>query len=439
MKPLEWSKKQLECLRTPTKTWNFWFGAVRSGKSFATIMQIPIMLAQHYDEPCLIIAKTLAMVEKNVLQVLRNQYTSEFVKFIKGRADGRRMVSIFGKTVDCVGANDARATAKIHGTEYGFVYGDEVVLWDEEFFTMLQSRLSLPDSTFVGTGNPESPSHFLKRFIDKPTFDGNAFHFSLYDNPFLPKHFVERLENEYRGTIYYDRYILGKWTAAEGAVFPLFRRERHFLKPDDYASAYGRRSDSIRYCIVGGDGATTNDCTALVPLLVFDDGQAVVGDIFSHDPKKDAPKSNAELVPLMAQWYDRLIEKYRLEHCQFYTAVDAASADLVIAMRRNLPKNYNIYAMTRKNILQTTDVVNNAFSRDLVHILDLGGVYNYTKRRFEEGANPLVQELELMKWDKGNNRYDDNDPNDHADAFRYAVNTYYNNPLNMWPTPDLGV
>ena len=266
---LTFTDKQLQCLKTPTKTWNIWCGAVRSGKSFATIMQMPLKINKHYDEPCLIVAKTLAMVEKNVLSVLRNQYTDRFIGFIKSTADGRRVVNIFGKEIDCVGANDARSAAKIHGTEYGYVYGDEVVLWDEAFFTMLQSRLSLADSEFDGTCNPESPSHYLKQFMDSPTFDGNCFEFTLWDNPYLPKHYIERLENEYRGTIYYDRFILGKWTSCEGQVFPLFRRDKHYITPDRYTELFNENMGKIRYCIVAGDGATTNDSTALVPLMIL--------------------------------------------------------------------------------------------------------------------------------------------------------------------------
>ena len=41
-----------------------------------------------------------------------------------------------------------------------------------------------------------------------------------------------------------------------------------------------------------------------------------------------------------------------------------------------------------------------------------------------------------MVWDKDNKKYDPSVPNDCADAFRYAVCTYYDNPDNLWETPD---
>ena len=36
----------------------------------------------------------------------------------------------------------------------------------------------------------------------------------------MPEEYVHNLEAEYAGSVWYDRYILGKWTLAEGLVFP---------------------------------------------------------------------------------------------------------------------------------------------------------------------------------------------------------------------------
>ena len=49
---------------------------------------------------------------------------------------------------------------------------------------------------------------------------------------------------------------------------------------------------------------------------------------------------------------------------------------------------------------------------------------------------PLVIDLENMTWDKDNKTYDPSIPNDSADAFRYAVCSYFINPDNLWSTPE---
>lgn len=436
---IEFSDKQLEMLRLPKRTWNIFAGAVRSGKSHGTLYRLPQQIFEHYKEPCLIVGKTLATVERNILRPLRAIYGPYDIGEIKGRQDGGRYVILWGKEVDCVGANDERAISKIHGAEYGFVYCDEITLYPENFFRMLQSRLSLPGSSCDATCNPDTPSHYIKQFVDTQDFDGNYMHFTIYDNPFLPQEYVRRLENEYRGTIYFDRWILGKWVRTEGLVFPLFRRERNFLTLNQYCDKNGSNL-RVRYVIWGGDGATTNDATALVPIAVLDTGNAIVLDAFYHSPKVNGQMSNEQLVPHLRRYFDFMESKYHFtaNGVQFTMPIDCAAADLVQTMRYHFPQ-YNPYSYTKKDIQRTTDVVNNAFSREAVTIIDGGGQYNFVKQRQESGLPPLIVELETMVWDEHNNKYDDSVPNDAADAFRYAVATYYNNPDNLWETPDIDI
>ena len=86
---------------------------------------------------------------------------------------------------------------------------------------MLKSRLRCENSLFDGTCNPDGPNHFFKQFLDS---DADIFRqkYTIDDNPFLPRHFVEELKKEYAGTVYYDRFINGNWTRAEGLLFPQF-------------------------------------------------------------------------------------------------------------------------------------------------------------------------------------------------------------------------
>lgn len=109
----------------------------------------------------------------------------------------------------------------------------------------------------------------------------------------------------------------------------------------------------------------------------------------------------------------------------------------VLSLRYNLDENYNVRKYTKKDLMQTTDTVNNALGRNVVYILSSpeGAYYNYIKGRWEGGTHPLVIDLESMVWEEGNKKFDDDVPNDCGDAFRYAVCTYYYNPENLWETP----
>ena len=64
--------------------------------------------------------------------------------------------------------------------------------------------------------------------------------YCIDDNPYLDPAFVDNLKREYEGTVYYDRYILGRWTIAEGLVYPMFNREFHIMptEPRPYQQYY---------------------------------------------------------------------------------------------------------------------------------------------------------------------------------------------------------
>lgn len=432
------TEKQKKVLRCANKRFNILSGATRSGKTHITYFLIILRIREHYNNNILFCGKTLATLERNIFVEMRKRFGDEYIGEVKSDMSGNRMIKIFGKSCYCVGANDERAITKIQGLGLGYAYCDELTTYPENFFRMLQSRLDRDDSKCDATCNPEGPTHFVKKLIDDDPEHVYNEHFSIYDNTFLAKEFVETLEHQYRGTIYFEKWILGNWVKAEGAVYPLFRKEVHFLTPAEFSRRYGRHS--IRYVIFGGDGANTNDATALVPLAIMDNGQAVRLEMFYHNPKINGQLSNEQLVPYIQHYLQDLQEKYRFREngVEFVTTVDCAAADLVLTLAYRLPPEYNVQKFTKKDILQTTDVVNNALSRRAVCILDFGGYFNYVRNEFVAGDDQLVIDLENMVWDKKNNRkYDDTVPNDCADAFRYALNTYYNNPFNLWETPSM--
>lgn len=426
------SRKQEKVLAHANKRWNILYGATRSGKTHVSYFTAIKHIREHWNDRVLFAGKTLNTIDRNVFDPMREIFGSRYISEIINK----REIFIFGKRCYVVGANDDRAITKIQGAGLGYAYLDELTTFPENFFQMLKSRLDEPGACCDATCNPESPSHFVKAFIDNPEVDVYAEHFTIYDNPFLDKEFVAALENEYRGTVYFDKWILGKWVKAEGLVFPLFKRERHFLTPDEFARRYGR--NRIRYVIWGVDGANTNDSTAIEPLAIMDTGQAVRIEHFYHNPKINGQLSNEQLVPYILKYLEDLEHKYRFREngTEFYMPVDCAAADLQLTLAYHLPDKFNVNKFTKKDIMQTTDVVNNAFSRSAVCILNFGGYYNYIRGEFIKGDDQLVTDLELMVWDKDNKKYDPSVPNDCADAFRYAVCAYYDNPDNLWETPD---
>lgn len=425
------TEKQKKVLREACKRWNIQSGAVRSGKTFGTFFLIPLRIMEHYNNNVVFIGKTLNTLDRNIFDQLRLLYGEKHVSKIINN----REIIIFGKKCYCIGANDDRSITKIQGMSIGYCYCDELTTYPQNFFEMLKSRLDLPNSKCDATCNPEGPSHFVKKHLDNKELDIYHEHFTIYDNPHLPAEFVKNLENEYRNTVYFDKWILGRWVANEGLVFPLFKRKQHFLTPAEFTAKVGRHR--VMSVIWGGDGATTNDSTAIVPLAILDNGRAVVLDIFYHNPKINSPLSNEQLVPYIQRYLDDMEQKYGFDRygVTHYMPIDCAAADLCLTLKYNLDDKYNVVPYTKKNIQQTTDVVNNALGRNAIYIMNYGGYYNYVKDRWENGDNQLCIDLESMVWDKNNKDYDSKVPNDVADAFRYAVNTFFANPDNLWETP----
>ena len=214
------SQKQLEFARYANHRWNFKGGATRSGKTyldFKWIIPLRIRERAGKDGLAVILGVTKSTIERNVLEPMRNLYGDKLV----GTISSDNTAWIFGEKCYCLGAKKVSQVSKIRGASIKYCYGDEVADWSEEVFALLKSRLDKEYSCFDGTYNPQYPNHWLKKFLDSNA-DIFSQVYTIDDNPFLPPSFVENLKKEYAGTVFYDRYILGKWTLAEGLVYPMF-------------------------------------------------------------------------------------------------------------------------------------------------------------------------------------------------------------------------
>ncbi len=217
---MPYSRKQNSYIVNATHRWNFKTGAVRSGKSYVDVTAvIPMRIRERIgkDGLCFIIGVSKETIERNVLQPMRERYGSAIV----GTINNRNIARVCGEDVYCLGAEKVSQVAKIQGASAKYVYGDEVAKWHKEVFFMLQSRLDKPYSCFDGSLNPEEPSHWAHLFINSDA-DIYCQEYTIFDNPFLSKEFIENLCREYEGTVYYDRLILGKWVRAEGAIYRKF-------------------------------------------------------------------------------------------------------------------------------------------------------------------------------------------------------------------------
>lgn len=250
------SPKQIEFVREGNHRWNFKGGATRSGKTYLDFKWIiPIRIRERIgkDGLCVILGVTKSTIERNVLEPMRNLYGPELV----GSISSDNTAWLFGEKCYCLGAEKVSQVSKIRGASIKYCYGDEVADWSEEVFALLKSRLDKEYSCFDGTFNPQYPTHWLKVFLDS---DADIFSqtYTIDDNPFLPDSFKENLKKEYEGTVFYDRYILGLWVRAEGAIYPLFAD-----KPSRYETVK-ENLPGLRYLTVGVDFGGNKSAYAFV-------------------------------------------------------------------------------------------------------------------------------------------------------------------------------
>lgn len=212
------SVMQKEYWNNCSKRWNIKTGATGSGKTYLDFYLLPKRIRACTGKGIIVLlGNTKNTLNRNILDPMREIYGARMVNNISND----NTTVLFGRKAYCLGADKVNQVSKIQGATIEYAYGDEVTTWNREVFEMLKSRLRCENSLFDGTCNPDSPTHWFKKFIDS---DADIFHqkYTIDDNPFLPEKFVEELKKEYTGTVYYDRFIRGNWTRAEGLLFPQF-------------------------------------------------------------------------------------------------------------------------------------------------------------------------------------------------------------------------
>lgn len=237
------SNKQKEFIRNANCRFNIKTGATRSGKTYLDILYtIPSRIRERSGKDGLnvILGVTNSTIERNILQPLRELYGDKLV----GTINSHNVARLFGEDVYCLGAEKVSQVSKIRGASIKYCYCDELAEYNQEVFELLKSRLDKEYSVLDGALNPESPTHWLKQFLDSDA-DIYCQTYTIFDNPFLPKKFVENLCKEYEGTVYYNRYILGQWCNAEGLIYTRFANE-----PTKYA--YTKKKEDGSYDLPSG-------------------------------------------------------------------------------------------------------------------------------------------------------------------------------------------
>ena len=391
------SEKQYEFVRNCNHRYNIKTGAVRSGKSYMDILYtIPMRIREREGKSGLnvILGVTKETIERNVLEPMREIYGSRKI----GEINSRNVVRIFGEPAYCLGAEKVSQVTKLRGASVKYCYWDEMADCNAEVFELLKSRLDKPYSCLDGALNPQGPNHWLKEFLDSEEFDIYCQKYTIFDNPFLDKAFVENLCKEYEGSVYYQRYILGEWALAEGLVYPMFSREKHVVKGE---IEYHRGS---RY-YVAIDYGTVNPFAA--GLWEMNGRKSTMIKELYYDGRKNDRVDNEAYYKMVCD----LIGDLKIE----YIIVDPSAAGFIETI-----KKYAKYVVVGAN----NDVING--------IQEVTKYLNYGLLQFHESCKEMLKEFQQYAWDDKSNDDVVIKENDHlCDQLRYYVMTVARQ-LNKW-------
>lgn len=409
------SPKQDEFIRNATHRYNLKVGARRCGKTYLdNLWTIPTRILERSGKDGLyvILGVSKGTIERNVLQPLRQIYGKNMV----GTINSSNIAKLFGEEVYCLGAEKINQVSKIQGTSIKYCYGDEVAKWNQEVFIMLQASLDKPYSMFDGALNPENQSHWLKKdFLDKVEekgLDVYVQHYTIFDNPFLSKEFVDNLCKEYEGTVFYDRLILGLWKNAEGIIYKQFAdNPSQFIKD----KAVDENGNKINFMIISigidygaTQGETEFKATGITPYFK---------QVWTLDEEKLSGLHTPE------QMYEKFTEFYKRVVAE-YGKVTHAFGDYG-ALGQVITFGLNRYLQQHGVPLQIQDCIKGR----IVDRIELDcHLFGQMRRFILRKCKYLIEAYSQALWDdkKEDERLDDGTtPIDDLDASEYSMFPFY--------------
>lgn len=266
-------------------------GAVRSGKT--SIMMVAFVdwaMREFSGQRFGICGKTVDSTTKNIIvpyismSYAKDRYTLRWRRSDKLLEVKRGAVTNW---FEVFGGKDESSFMLIQGRTLAGVLLDEVVLMPESFVNQALARCSVDGARLWFSCNPDNPNHWFKKsWIDRNK-ERNALylHFSMRDNPSLSGKTLERYESMYDG-VFYDRYILGRWVAAEGLIYQDFANhtDKYLIdNPLEWAQKNHARFTTIMIGVdFGGNGSATKfQATGITPngIVVALDEEYITGEV----------------------------------------------------------------------------------------------------------------------------------------------------------------
>lgn len=225
------SEKQKKILAFPYSSYEALIcdGAVRSGKTSIMMWAFIDWAMRTFNGLRFgICARTVGSAKKNIIVPFMNMSLAKRRYVMRWRQSSNELEVRCGSRAnifEVFGGKDESSFALVQGRTFAGVLLDEVVLMPESFVNQALARCSVEGARLWFSCNPAAPSHWFYEQWIKKAKEHNALylHFAMRDNPSLTEKTLALYESMYPSGVFYDRYILGLWTMAEGLIYPNYQ------------------------------------------------------------------------------------------------------------------------------------------------------------------------------------------------------------------------
>ena len=398
-------------------------GAIRSGKTVSMSLSFAMWAMSTFNgQNFAMCGKTIGSFRRNVLFWLKLMLKSRGYSVIDRRADNLIIIRK-GDTENyfyIFGGKDERSQDLIQGITLAGVFFDEVALMPESFVNQATGRCSVEGSKFWFNCNPDGPYHWFKvNWIDKSTgYLGKErveqirkkaaeegkdpglkeilyLHFTMDDNRSLSEEIKARYRSMYIG-VFFKRYILGLWAAAEGVIYDMFDPEKHVKNIKEFFQIL---VNGNRY--VSCDYGTQNATVFLLWNKGIDGKWYCIREYYYSGRDKGKQKTDAEYADDLKKWLDGTRIKAMI--------VDPSAASFIAELRK---RGYKV-------IKANNDVLDG--------IRLVGMLLNLEMLIFSSSCTETIKEFASYIWDEKAAEHGEDKPvkqHDHGcDAVRYFVST----------------
>lgn len=432
---LKLSAKFRHFMRTKASV-EFLEGTTAAGKTTVGIPKFMLRVADSNRRVHLICAKTIGVLEKNILNGelgLLTQFEGVAVYNPRGAGDTRLPHILYQtprgeKVIYLAGYSDKSKWTDVLGGQYGCVLIDEINIADMEFVREIFHRReylmatlnpddpSLPIySEYINHSRPlkcyvkDYPKELLSQLDESRKTGWIHWYFTFYDNAALtPEQIRLKIDAVPVGTKMYKNKIQGLRGRATGLVFSNFDERRHVI---NWTQAKQLKYVQFSVGVDTSYSSQSPDTLAFIFQGMTDTGKLVILDEEVYNNKDlSEPLAPSDIVPRLFTFADRNAHEWGMPECIFIDSADQATITEADKYLMTHPKVYSIAGSWKKmKIVDRLHLQLAWFATDSYLVL--------------QHCTHHIHELNIYSWKE--DKYEPEDGNDHTiNASQYGFLPY---------------